>query len=276
MEGYAASPAVCTMIQSHFPSPRNPICLTVKRCIMIIFRPIQGTVSALHSIAAQPEGCLTPGGVLFRNEGQGHPFSGQYILPNSIPHEGDWYYAAPFLCAGALAGKGVTVTGLQTDSVQNEKSILFCLALAGAQVKTKKENVSVSKGETYPIYIELKTCPRLMPLLAVTACGIEGKSTLSFPVQTEGDKEKTAALVALIASLGGTAKIISDGLEIHGTGALVGGKAQVNEDPDLMMAAVLASVISTSPVEIPKDDILTRIFPTFRAEWNRLQIDQNH
>ena len=61
---------------------------------------------------------------------------GQVYAQSDAVVEGDWSGAAAFLCMGALSRDGVTVRGLDLDSVQADRTILDVLRRFGAGVET--------------------------------------------------------------------------------------------------------------------------------------------
>ena len=56
------------------------------------------------------------------------PGGSSYVSPRTLTVGGDWSNAAFWLCAGALDGEGLTVTGLDLASVQGDRAVLGALA----------------------------------------------------------------------------------------------------------------------------------------------------
>ena len=73
---------------------------------------------------------LTP-----REQEEGWTIASQgYASPGVVQVEGDWSNAAPWLCLGMLGGEGVTVTGMDLDSLQGDRAVCRVLAAMGGQV----------------------------------------------------------------------------------------------------------------------------------------------
>ena len=64
-----------------------------------------------------------------------------YNVPERLVVEKDWSSAAFPLCMGAFSSEGITVTGLNTDSVQGDKEILNVLKRFGAEVSIEPDDI---------------------------------------------------------------------------------------------------------------------------------------
>ena len=68
-----------------------------------------------------------------------------YRSPGQVHVEGDWSNAAFWLCAGALGG-GVTVAGLNRNSLQGDRAICTLLSAMGAGTASVRKQLHRSAG----------------------------------------------------------------------------------------------------------------------------------
>ncbi|MCR5055544.1 MAG: 3-phosphoshikimate 1-carboxyvinyltransferase [Clostridia bacterium] len=187
--------------------------------------------------------------------------------------EGDWSGAAFLLAAGAFSKKGVTVSGLNLKTEQGDSGIVDILGKFGATVKKGNGSITVSKGNLKGITIDASEIPDLVPVLAITACGAEGRTEITNAKRLrfkETDRLKTTA--ELIRSLGGTADETEDGLVIEG-GKLIGGVCESFSDHRIAMAASLAACITEGAVTVNGAECVRKSFPDFFEVFGQLEIE---
>lgn len=169
--------------------------------------------------------------------------------------EGDWSNAAFWLCARFL-GADVCVTGLKADSVQGDRAVLDVLS----RFTQKSE-----------LYVDCKSIPDLVPILAVTACArchpthFTGAARLRLK---ESDRIK--AVCALVSALGGKTAATGDTISVYGNGALLGGTVDGMNDHRIVMAAAIASLLCTKPVTIRGAEAVNKSYPAFFDDFNSL------
>ena len=89
--------------------------------------------------------------------------------------EGDWSNSAFWLCLGALKGP-VTVTGLNMNSLQGDKSICDVLQKLGANVIYGKASVTVNGGQLKGTTVDCSDIPDLVPALSAVAAVCDGET----------------------------------------------------------------------------------------------------
>ena len=89
---------------------------------------------------------LTLAGVTVLPGDGGYTVRGDYAMPPRCQVEGDWSNAAFWLCAGAIGGRPVTVTGLRCDSSQGDRAVAALLRRFGARVDESAAGVTAAPG----------------------------------------------------------------------------------------------------------------------------------
>ena len=210
---------------------------------------------------------LTP-----REQEEGWTIASQgYASPGVVQVEGDWSNAAPWLCLGMLGGEGVTVTGMDLDSLQGDRAVCRVLAAMGGQVRTAADRVTVRPGPRVPTRMDARDIPDLVPVLAAVAAATPGVTEITGAARLrlkESDRLETTA--RMLSGLGGQVEETADGLLIRGRSHLSGGQVDAAGDHRIAMAAAVASGACTGPVTITGAQAVEKSYPTFWAELRSL------
>ncbi len=175
--------------------------------------------------------------------------SGGYRTPGSVFVEGDWSGAAFWIAADKL-GADISVSGLKSDSAQGDRRICDVL------------------DDTV---IDVSEIPDLFPVLSVLAAGRKGKTVLCGAGRLRiKESDRITSACEMIKSLGGDAREGVDFLEIYGTGKLLGGCVDSFGDHRIAMSAAVASLICDSPVTINGAEAVSKSYPSFFREFERL------
>lgn len=195
---------------------------------------------------------------------------GQSLKPQKdVIVEGDWSNAAPFLVAGALHGE-VEITGLNIDSIQGDRVILYILKSFGAEVFIS-DTIKVKSKDKRPLNFDINECPDLLPVLSILACGASGQSVFTGCHRLklkESDRLKNS--MELINLLGGEAFIKDECLIVNGSGYLLGGKVKSFGDHRMVMAGTIASLISKNDIQIDGFTAINKSYPRFFEDFKCL------
>lgn len=202
-------------------------------------------------------------GVITIPEGQ------KYITPGKAKVEGDWSNAAFPLCAAALGGE-VTLTGIGAG-LQGDREILDTLRLFGADVTENEDSVTVKKAALRPIDLDASDIPDLVPVIAITALGAEGKTTVTGAGRLRiKESDRIATVCEMIRNLGGEAEELPDGMVINGKGKLAGGVVNAHGDHRIAMSAAVASLICEGTVTITGAQAVGKSYPKFFEDFDKL------
>jgi len=184
--------------------------------------------------------------------------------------EGDWSGAAFLLVMGAIGGS-VEVTGLNTSSVQADKSVLEALRRAGASVKEDKDKISVTGGNLKGFEFDITDCPDLAPPLAVLGLACKGRSVLQGTERLVAKESNRAQTIChALNTIGANIKSHDNIIETEGVETLKGGEASSFNDHRIAMALMSASLISESPVIINGIECINKSYPGFIEDFRKL------
>lgn len=213
-----------------------------------------------------------------------HIRGGQHYSPADMRIEGDWSSAANFLVAGALFGK-VSVSGLDTRSLQADLSIMDILMEAGASISQLGDNdptgiINVQRAPLNAFEIDASNCPDLFPIAAVLAAFCQGTSRIAGVGRLSNkESDRGQAILAMLLQMGVKARISGDKLIIDGhslpqrmlTGNMLhGGSFSSHHDHRMVMALRVANLGADSPVEIDDTACVAKSFPGFNALFSQL------
>ena len=189
--------------------------------------------------------------------------------PADYEVEGDWSGAAFPLVAGALAARDrpVEVTGLSIASSQPDRAILQALKAAGAEVEAVGACVRVRAAALRAFSFDATDCPDLFPPLVALASRCEGETLLTGANRLRAkESDRAAALSQEFARLGVGVAVEGDRMRVRGrAGAerLCGGCVTSRGDHRIAMAAAVAALAASEPVEISGAECVSKSYPAF-------------
>lgn len=185
--------------------------------------------------------------------------------------EGDWSNGAFWLTAGAMGGRGITVSGLDVNSGQGDRKILEILREMGAKVNVKDREVTVSPGRLRGVEIDAGDIPDLVPVLAAAAAAGQGKTRIYNAGRLrlkESDRLRTVSRT--LRDLGAQVREKDSELEILGQAQLSGGCVDAAGDHRIAMMAAVASGICKAQVGITGAEAVNKSYPGFFRDFKEL------
>ena len=197
------------------------------------------------------------------------PAGKAYRAPSG-PLHGDWSQAGVLLCADAL-GAGITVSGLSTDTLQGDRALITHLKALGAETELTPEGYTVRAEKLHGATLDLRDCPDIAPILALTCQLAEGDSRLDGCGRLRlKESDRLDATVSLLNELGGSARSEGDSILIHGVKKLRGGAVRCARDHRMVMLAAIAGTVSEQPVEVDCAECLNKSWPDFLDVYRSL------
>lgn len=193
--------------------------------------------------------------------------------------ESDWSAAAVFLAAGAIFGHA-EVSGLDTQSLQADVSILDLLVEAGACVSEDRDQkiVSARKGPLRAFSFDLSNAPDLFPVASVLAAFCEGETVLYGTDRLHAkESDRAEAILETLKGLGVVAHIEDDALHVQGrslaarlagSALLHGGKFRTFGDHRIAMALKLAEFGADGAVVPDDPSCVSKSYPDFYSNFD--------
>lgn len=195
--------------------------------------------------------------------------SGVYTSPAIDTVEGDWSNAAFWLCAGALPGGRITVTGLNPDTAQGDRAVCRLLRQMGAAVEDAGGAVSVQEETRRGCTINAVEIPDLVPVLAAVAAVSQGDTQFTGAGRLRlKETNRLESIRAMLTALGGEVTELANGLLVRGKPALAGGTVDAMGDHRIAMSAAVLSAACEGSVTILGAQAVNKSYPDF---WRDLR-----
>ena len=184
--------------------------------------------------------------------------------------EGDYSNAAPWLCAGAIAGP-VTVKGLSPASRQGDRAVLELLRRFGARVEADAGAVTVSPGGLRGIDIDASQIPDLVPVLAAVAAVAAGTTLIHGAARLRiKESDRLQSTTTALRALGADVEERADSLVVTGRQRLRGGVSESFSDHRIAMALSVAALGCEGQVTITGAHCVAKSYPDFFKEFASL------
>ncbi|OGO91419.1 MAG: 3-phosphoshikimate 1-carboxyvinyltransferase [Clostridiales bacterium GWF2_38_85] len=194
----------------------------------------------------------------------------KYRSPSQITVEGDWSNSAFWLAAGA-GSIGITVTGLNFDSLQGDKQIETLIARFGANVIRSENSLKVSKRDLHGIEIDASEIPDLVPILAVLGAVSEGETRIKNAARLRHkESDRLMTTTKMLTALGADIAMLEDGLLIKGKPKLQGGIVDSFNDHRIAMATAVAAQFCNNEVTIIDAGAVNKTYPKFFDDYKIL------
>jgi 3-phosphoshikimate 1-carboxyvinyltransferase len=185
--------------------------------------------------------------------------------------EGDASSATYFLAAGAIAGTGVTVFGIGSDSVQGDVAFVDVLSAMGASVTRSPQSITVRPGPLKGVDMDLNGIPDAAMTAAVLALFAEGTTTIrniyNWRVK---ETDRLLAMSTELRKLGATVVEGIDFISITPPESLLPATIETYGDHRMAMSFSLACLGAVS-VTIKDPDCVSKTFPTFFDQFETLR-----
>jgi 3-phosphoshikimate 1-carboxyvinyltransferase len=190
----------------------------------------------------------------------------QSYLPFDYKIPGDFSSAAFMLALAAITNSQLTLNNLKMSSPQGDKKIIPILKRMGCEIKTDKDNDSITieaSNELKGIKLNMSDIPDLFPVICVLGTFARGK-TILFGAKHLRYKEsdRIKAMYNELSKLNVNIKENEDGVEIIGPNNIKPAKLNVYNDHRIAMALTILAVKSNEII-IPNIEISNISYPGF-------------
>lgn len=183
--------------------------------------------------------------------------------------EGDWSGASCMLVAGAIAGE-ITVTNLNSTSLQADIRIMEALEKAGARISQTPTSTTVSRAELHGFDFDATHCPDLFPALVALAANCSGVTTITGTERlTHKESDRAATLACEFEKMGACVDISQPNvMKIRrGTQPPLPVEVDSHNDHRIAMATAVAALTLPHSVTIHRAEAVNKSYPEF---WDML------
>ena len=205
-------------------------------------------------------------GVKVESTDYGFFIKGNQKFNGMLDAEGDWSNMAFYLVLGAING-GISVSGLNLESVQGDKKILEILKSANANIEINKEKITIAKSELCGFIMDAQDCPDLVPICAALGAVASGK-TIIHNIERLKIKESDRVLSTLqmLKAFGIKAEEKESLMIIYG-GKAKGGVVSSFNDHRIVMASAVLGAVACGTSQIIDAGAVNKSYPTFFKDF---------
>ena len=181
---------------------------------------------------------------------------GRRFLPRRAAVEADWSQAA-FWYAAQVLGSGVTVTGMNEQSLQGDREILpYSQMVAGG-------------GR---VELDVSGCPDLVPPLAAMGALMNGELWLNNAQRLRmKESDRLDTVTAALNVMGAAVIEKPDGLTVIGKPSLPGGcTVDCRNDHRIAMMAAIAAIRCREAVTLLGAECVAKSYPNFWEDYRQL------
>lgn len=184
--------------------------------------------------------------------------------------EGDWSQAAFFLVAGAIGG-AVTVSGLDMNTTQGDKTILDVLTAFGAQLEINDNSVKCVKSALRGTVVDAEDIPDLVPVIAVLAAFADGQTVIKGAERLRyKESDRIESVVENLKLIGADVTETKDGMIINGGALLHSAQLKGYNDHRIVMAFSVAGLLLDGETVIDDAQSINKSYPSFFEDYNRI------
>ncbi len=189
--------------------------------------------------------------------------------PVTYTVEGDWSSASFLLVAGAVSGN-ITVSGLDINSTQADKTIVNALKAAGAHLNFSENVINISEAELKAFYFNATDCPDLFPPLVSLAAHCKGTTRIKGTGRlAHKESNRSVTLQSEFKKMGVDIILKDDEMHIKGGRVLKGASVHSHHDHRIAMACAVAALTAKGSTIIHDAEAVNKSYPAF---YNNMQM----
>jgi len=178
---------------------------------------------------------------------------------------GDFGLTAPIMAMASITGGEVEVKGLDLDLPQADSYIIDVLEAFGVNISLGKSSITVKGRPERPVNLNLRDAPDLLPVAAVLASFVKGKSEIKGVKHARvKESDRVAIMARELRKVGVDVIELEDGLIINGSGEVLGGKVlDPEKDHRIFMSLVALAAGSKESCGITNEEWVRDSYPDF-------------
>jgi 3-phosphoshikimate 1-carboxyvinyltransferase len=188
---------------------------------------------------------------------------GQSFTPFDLAIPADFSSATFFLCAAAILGSEITLTGLDFTDSQPDKAVAEYLRLMGAQVEISGDKCRIRGGDLKGIDIDMNKTPDALPAMAVVGTFAAGTTRLlNVPQARCKETDRIACMTAELRKMSASIDELPDGMVIRRS-QLSAAEVDGHGDHRIVMALSLAGMALAGRTTISTAEAMSVTFPNY-------------
>jgi 3-phosphoshikimate 1-carboxyvinyltransferase len=188
---------------------------------------------------------------------------------------GDFSSAAFLIAAAGIAGKEITVSGLNPGSSEPDAVFLKVIDQMGLEVRNVGQTLNVKGSKLEPFEFDAVNNPDLVPPLEVLGCFAKGTSEIRGVKRLRyKETNRLQTIPAELEKMGAKISVNDDVVRIQGR-VLVGCELDSKHDHRVAMSCAIASIGARGGSSIHNAEAVSKSYPGFFQDLTKLGVDLN-
>lgn len=185
----------------------------------------------------------------------------------------DFSSAAFMIALGLLAGKKLTLPGLEFKDPQGDKQLIYVLKQAGAQILRSGDYLEIFSTKSLNLHtVNMASMIDAVPIMAALGVISQHKMRLIGALGARGkESDRLACMKKNLESLGGKVFEQEDGLMWDQT-ELIGGTCEGFKDHRIAMATAILATKTLQPIFLKGADCVSKTYPLFFEDLKSLGV----
>jgi 3-phosphoshikimate 1-carboxyvinyltransferase len=187
----------------------------------------------------------------------------QKYKPFELPIPADFSSATFFLCAAAILQADITLTGLDFDDSQPDKTVAEYLKSMGALITIDAASVRIKGSQLTGAEIDMNRTPDALPAMAVAAAFAQGETRLvNVPQARNKETDRITCMTQELKKMGANIEELPEGLIIRQS-KLKSATLDGRGDHRIVMALSLAAMATEGRTTIDTAEAINVTFPDY-------------
>lgn len=199
------------------------------------------------------------------------PGNQKYSLPDALVVEGDWSSAAFWIVAGVVGKHPITITGMNSNSLQGDRKIINHLRKMGAFIEEQENALVAMPSQLFGAELDCMDTPDLLPILSVAAAAANGDTLFTNVGRLRfKESDRLVAMQTTLTSFGVASQVGEDTFTVHGGTALSAGDVDGFGDHRIAMSAAILSTLCNDVSTIKGAECVAKSYPCFYDDFTSL------
>jgi len=197
--------------------------------------------------------------------------SGQRYQGQRYKIEGDYSAASYFFALAAIGGRAITVSNLNTESVQGDRYFLDILSRMGCYVNYKDGQIEVGREkELTGSSVDMGDYPDIVLPLAIVAAFAQGKTEITNISHLKGKETDRIHSTATELRKMGTEVAVSESTMAITGGKPTGAVTETYGDHRMAMSLATAALFAEGDTVINGAEAVAKSYPEFFTDLTRI------
>lgn len=192
------------------------------------------------------------------------------LEPQTFHVERD-FSALPYIALLAVINGNITISDMNTNSIQSDKVFLDILHKFNGKIGYDKDVIHIRKSELIGSEVDILNSIDLGPAIFVLGAISKGETKIyNYKNLIYKESNRLNAMVTELEKLGVAIEIKPEYVSIQGVSSLKSAELDSHNDHRIAMSLMALSAFSKEPITVTNVDCIKKSYPDFINDYNKL------